>query len=542
MKHVVRAIRSRTSDLSKNPLFAWLGDARIGCADRLAFLPMSIDFIMGFRDFNRYFVTYPQPRTDLERALNAHASEDETHSALMLKDWASLGLDERLGWAPRDLYWWMTSDATRPSRRADFDLTFLAWAHPDPLLRFAIVESMEAAGNLFFSRTVPIADRLEQETGRPFPYFGRYHFERETGHLQNGDERLFFRAPMSEEQRALAVTLVDRVFDVFEHHFTSWEKLARDAHEGRWSFDPAVEGRASAVMRPDSPADATAFLGLDHPADLTGVARELAAERRDAYEALWVTPGYRWVREAFPGDFRAMTRYFLLQWVVDNWACADYFTFDTTYPSPATPLERGINRLSALYASEMKRRYCEWETLQLDEYTGFGLTEALHHYWLDERVEGHRAAFADLRKLTFRHPEPLYRYWIMKCFVRFGDTLMQSLGDAMRVAREPDEGFITFAGHPERLHPDLPPDPEADRAIEDIERQPLSDADVSVIREIIAETKRQEARRAELTRQVVDEGRYAVMHRRWSAERSGLQGEHEGSCFHSVSDQSERAI
>jgi hypothetical protein len=433
----------------------------------------------------------------------------------------------------------MTCDTTRPSRRADFDLTRLAWAHPDPLLRFAIVESMEAAGNLFFRRTVPLAEDLACMCGKPFPYFGKYHFDRETGHLQNGDERLFFRAPMSDTQRSLALTLVDRVFEVFELHFTSWEHYARAVHESRWRFDPSAEGRASATMRPDSPVDSSSFMSLEHPSGLAGVALELAAERRAAYQELWEAPGYRWVREAFPGDFRAMTRYFLLQWVVDNWACADYFTFDTAYPTPSTPLERGINRLSTLYASEMKRRYREWETLEFDDYTGFGLTEALRHYWLDERVEGHRAVFADLRKLTFRYPEPLYRYWIMKCFVRFGDTLMHSLGEAMRRSCEGEENFITFAGHPERLHPDLDPDIAADEAIENLERQPLTDADVSAIREIVAETKTQEARRAALTWQIVEEGRYAAMHGRWTARR---QGEREGSSFHSMSDQSDRSV
>jgi hypothetical protein len=280
MKHVVRRIRARVAELSKNPLLGWLGETAVSPADRLVFLPMSIDFIMGFRDFNRYFITYEKPNDELENALNEHAREDETHSALMLQDWASLGMDERLGWSPRDLYWWMTCDRTQPSRRADFDLTYLAWANPDPMLRFAIIESMEAAGNLFFRRTVPLADALEQATGKRFPYFGKYHFDRETGHLQNGDERLFFRTPLSETQRSRALALVDRVFDVFELHFTAWERHARAVQEGSWSFDASAEGRASATMRADSPSDVSAFMSLDHPLGLTGVARDLADERR----------------------------------------------------------------------------------------------------------------------------------------------------------------------------------------------------------------------------------------------------------------------
>jgi hypothetical protein len=64
-------------------------------------------------------------------------------------------------------------------------------------------------------------------------------------------------------------------------------------------------------------------------------------------------------------------------------------------------------------------------------------------------------------------------------------------------------------------------------------------ADVSTIREIIAETKAQEARRAVLTWQVVQERRYAAMHEWWTRRR---QGEREGSAFRSLGDQSERTI
>src|SRR5262249_24320429 len=156
--------------------------------------------------------------------------------------------------------------------------------NPDPLLRFAIIESMEAAGNLFFQQTVGMAEELATRTGKPFPYFGKYHFDRETGHLQNGDERLFFRAPMSAAQRAKAHELVERVFAVFELHFTSWQRYARALHEKRWSFEPSTEGRASGTMRAHVAWDPSGFMSLEHPGDLTGPGRGLAAARRAAYE------------------------------------------------------------------------------------------------------------------------------------------------------------------------------------------------------------------------------------------------------------------
>lgn len=526
MKNAFRLIHARAKNLAEHRLFvSWLHDDSITIRQKLVFVPMAIDFIMGFRDFNRYYVRYPNPTNALEEALNTHAEEDETHSALLLEDWVTLRIDDLLGWAPRDLYWWMTSDATATSRRADWELMSLVYHNEDPLLRFVIIEAMEAAGQVFFQRTVPIVQKLRQEIPGEYRYFGEHHLHRETGHLQNADEKIFLRGELSTEDQAKALVLVNRVFDIFEIHFGLWESFARSFVNRLWTNLPVVEARAAAAMRDDRPSDVSQYLSLDWPRDLTGPAKALADSRRQCADSLWALPAYRWMREQMPGDFKGMTRLFLLQWIVDNWACADYFAFDTTYAEPATALERGINRLSILYGSEMKRRYVEWETLQFDDFTGFTLAEALGHYWLDPMVERHREVFASLRKLTFRFPKALHRYWILKCFVRFGDTLMHSLGVAMKAADELDESFITFAGQPERLHPNLIGDEEADRAIAELERQAISPEDQAIIETIIAETFAQERERADLTWQVIESKRYVPMQDKWRArpKSSGLR-------------------
>src|SRR5262249_34696685 len=156
---------------------------------------------------------------------------DATHSALLLKDWAVLDFDKMLGWQPRDLFWWLTSEWTQDARRMDFELISMIWHHPNPLLRFAIIESIEAAGNGFFARTVRVIKPLGSEQDqdrlyREFPYYGPDHFARETGHLQNADERQFLRAELSPADRKEAEALVERVFAIFTGHFTSWFELA----------------------------------------------------------------------------------------------------------------------------------------------------------------------------------------------------------------------------------------------------------------------------------------------------------------------------
>ncbi|MCS6902049.1 MAG: hypothetical protein RMJ98_20710 [Myxococcales bacterium] len=506
MKTIARHVREKARHLASHPLFTeWLEDPTLPPEQAFLFSPMAIDFVMGFRDLNLYWIIYPQPSNALEEGLNAHAREDATHSRLFLKDWVALGLDEQLGWAPRDLYWWQTSEATFEGRRADFELTRMVFENPDPLLRFAIIESMEEAGNVFFRRTVPIIERLAARTGLDYPYYGRYHLHRETGHLQNADERAFYGVTLPEDRRSTAVRLVDRVFAIFDLHFTSWLGLARARRDGSWRFEPAREGRANASLRPDRPKDVSHTFSFHHPSSPSGEWAALARARTEAFASLWEAPFNVWLRSAPPGDFERVARIVLLQWVVDSWACADWFLLDTTYATPSTPLERGINRLSRLYASEMNRRYVEWEHLRIDEVTGWSASQALAHFWLDERVEEMRAVFASLRRLTFRFPQPLYRYWIMKCFVRFGDAMMHSLGEALRRSGVPEESFPAFTGCAERLHPDLPPDREADEAIESIESSPLAETDAAILWEILEETRAQEAKRLAVSWSVVEE-------------------------------------
>lgn len=505
MKTVFKLVQAEAKRLAAHPLFTeWLASPSISARGKLSFCPVAIDFVMGFRDLNRYYVRYPEPQDDLERALNEHAAEDATHSALFLKDWEILGVDAQLGWKPRDIYWWITSDDTLEARRLDFELATLIHRNRDPRLRFAIIESMEAAGNVFFRRTVPIAAELGD-----LPYFGEYHLARETGHLQGSGEKLFFAQPLSDEDRGRANALVLRTFAIFHAHFRSWESYARRSVAGELDHAPARAGRAAATLRAAPAKDVTQAMSLAHPMHPTGTGAALSEQLQASFDALWQLPPYRWIRKGPHAGFLPMIRQFLLQWVVDNWTCADWFVLDTTYRDPKTPLERGINRLSALYASEMRRRYVEWETLRFDELTGWSAGEALAHYWLDERVEEHREVFADLRKLTLDHPSPLARYWIVKSFVRFGDALMHSLGHAMVAHGVAAEEFVGFAGQPERLHPDLPPDPEADRAVLELETLPLTPADAALVHALLRATHEQEARRAAITWRILRERRYA---------------------------------
>src|SRR5262245_24503753 len=107
MRHLLKDIEHRTERLFGQPFLSWLRRGDVRLEDKLLFAPVFVTFILGFRDMNRWFLRYPEPRDEVERALNRQAAEDQTHSRLFLEDFRKLGLDERLGWgAGQTLYWY----------------------------------------------------------------------------------------------------------------------------------------------------------------------------------------------------------------------------------------------------------------------------------------------------------------------------------------------------------------------------------------------------------------------------------------------------
>jgi hypothetical protein len=97
MDRVLRYIEQRAQRLHEHRLFDWFASEDVTLSDRLAFLPRLASFVMGFRDINKWVLRYPFASDELERGINLHTFEDQTHSRLFLEDWRKLGLDDRLG-------------------------------------------------------------------------------------------------------------------------------------------------------------------------------------------------------------------------------------------------------------------------------------------------------------------------------------------------------------------------------------------------------------------------------------------------------------
>jgi hypothetical protein len=90
----------------------------------------------------------------------------------------------------------------------------------------------------------------------------------------------------------------------------------------------------------------------------------------------------------------------------------------------------------------------------------------------------------------------------------------------MRRASESSEDFAMPGGEPERMHPDLPADLEADMAIVRLEYQSLTTAEIRTIQDIIAATHSQEMERSAITWEVINENRFRYFDQRWTQANS----------------------
>ena len=212
MRAIMNHRDERERKLMGHPLFAWLRSGEVPLGNRMDILPVSAPLPTMFRDLNMWVLRYPAPASPLEAAINAHTIEDATHSQLYVDDWRALGFDERLGFSAADTLWWLfASPHTRPFRDRLPVLARIAAAdRGDPVLRFVQAEAIEASGKAFFAGVTPVAEEFSKVTGVQYRYFGQYHLDRESGHVETGNA--FEGIVLDAGQRREAVRLFDRVF------------------------------------------------------------------------------------------------------------------------------------------------------------------------------------------------------------------------------------------------------------------------------------------------------------------------------------------
>jgi hypothetical protein len=421
MKRVQTLFAEHRSRIATHPFFDWLRGTTLAPRDRFVFTPVMVDFTMGFADMNKWFLSYENPQNDLERSINQHTQEDRTHSRLFVENWHALGMDNQLNWSASQTVWWLYhSPATLPVRRFGWEILRLSVQHPDPLLRFALMEAIEICGDVFFGNTKQVATQLSRQTGIDYRYYGEYHHLRETGHLHT-DESPFFAAQLSDEQLAQARQVVNSIFlgfgAVLDHLF----QHCRGSVEHPWS---AVAALGDAAMRSRS--------GLQRDRNPLPRAVEAKAHAplldflQERQTQLSRHPFLDWLRNA-PFDATEKLRRFAPLWAIDIAGYPDFNHLALSYSNPSDGAERALTEWAQTLGSHGILYLQDWRTLELDGTLGWGAGDTISFYFLSELSEMHRRNLAKITRFAYANSTPVWRWWLMTAFEAGGDPLFDAL-------------------------------------------------------------------------------------------------------------------
>ncbi len=223
---VADLIARRKARLVEHPFYDWLrADDALPAQQKLQrFIPMWIMDILGYRDLNRYAMTYPEPRTPAESAVNAWAARLSTHSGLFISDWEALDLDTLLGYAASDTLAFLFLDRDMDLHRQNMiEFVKLALRHRDAAIRWWMMAALESTGEEFFHQTRRLAAIVEKDTGARLDYLSGRH-DAPCPDANANEYDIVQPAELSAEALTTTLTVVEHVFDAMEAQL--WRSLA----------------------------------------------------------------------------------------------------------------------------------------------------------------------------------------------------------------------------------------------------------------------------------------------------------------------------
>lgn len=423
MKRIWKHLGSRRRQVAAHPFFVWFNSESVPAEQRFVFAPVMIDFIMGFADMNKWFLNYESPQNELEEAINQHTEEDRTHASLFYDNWYTLKLGNEFDFTPgKSLFWLFLARDAFIVRRFGMDILDIAVKHPEPLVRFSMMEAIELCGDVFFANTAPVAQALAKQTGRDQLYFGQFHRARETGHL-HADETAFVHAQISFEQHGSAMRAVDKIFDQFLVLLDRLLSFAHGAVSDQASTFAEIDAEyATALTPPEGELQKPVRFNervACHPSQRRPIA---ILERRMA--RLREHPFLHWLNEG-EGDELQKLHGFAALWGIDCVGFKDFNDLVLRYVTPSTEHEEAINRWTERLAGQSMLYLQDWDALKLDRALGWDMGETVGFYFLSDQTERHRHSMAKVKKLAFRHTRPALRWWLMQAIERSKDILFE---------------------------------------------------------------------------------------------------------------------
>jgi hypothetical protein len=214
MKEVLSSIEKKKQEFAKSELFEFMRDRSIDPRQRLAFAPCFAPFVMSFSELNKSVFRQEPTNDPLQIIINNHTYEDDRHWLWFLQDLETLGVNNHLKFSDTLTFLW--NEETKASRWTTYQIFRYAFG-ASPIAKLAIIEAIEATGNVFFSTTALIARELQATVQKEFIYFGDFHLALETGRAMGIPESdtSIDNIQLTAELRQEVFELVEKVFEVF---------------------------------------------------------------------------------------------------------------------------------------------------------------------------------------------------------------------------------------------------------------------------------------------------------------------------------------
>lgn len=218
MKEVLELIEQKNKEFAQLPFFQFLGDESIDPLERIAWAPCFAPFAMMFKDINTYALRKEPTNNPIQEMINRHSYEDGCHWRWYLNDIENLRLNDSLKFSDTLKFLW--GKQTEKTRQLCYNLFAICLYEEDLMVKLAIIECIEATGNIALPFFVKLGEELEEVTQQKCRYFCEYHLQVETGHIQSGlnyeeTEKFLNNLQLAEEQTAKALKAVNIVFDGF---------------------------------------------------------------------------------------------------------------------------------------------------------------------------------------------------------------------------------------------------------------------------------------------------------------------------------------
>lgn len=438
-------IKVQAKRFEHHPLLKeWLGRSGLSPIKMLAMMtPLMIEFVMGFKDYNELYLRYPPNKnsTIFESVINSHTIEDASHSLLFLSDWKELGLDAMLEWCCSDYMSSVMTSYDCCMKSQGLKLYFLAYKNPHPFARFALMETIETAGQKFFEQTAGYGKALAESGRGAFNYFGPHHLALESGHMEN--EHVFFStdSALLEQATFLSIkygadfreapfrdnveSIVSQVGEVFVDTFNTWyegaQRFANDRHFFKKMYSAEFEGK--------SYHPGVCEINRHHLFSLANLSRNAniqASIKAISDHALYSSSGLLLPSHNIA---RIMTPFALIDILGTAFICR--FNDWAYCGSSGKHLSTLIN-LSKAVSGMGDALIHDWKRLNLDDYgVGFDASQIMSFKFFAQRSDLHRKHFALWFCSLLEHKDPVMRCLIIHATVNLYATFISSFASCL---------------------------------------------------------------------------------------------------------------